>query len=440
MSVTYQGTQTIVEGAPLLTSRTEAHLLWLAGGFVLVNFAALTLIRPENWLSHLLCVLIWVLSAVVSHRVLRLTLPGHDVLLLPVVLFLSGWGLAAIERLAPRFGDRQALWLALSVMVMLAVASFPRVLYWLRNYRYVWLVLGLGLLISTILLGRNPTGQIGAPQLWLGFGGLYFQPSEALKVILVAFLASYLGEQYPAMRTAQPDGQRLALSPRIYGPILLMWGLSVVVLVWQRDLGTAILFFMVFLILLYVASGNTLILLSGALLITAAAFVAYRLFSVVQLRIDIWLNPWPEAEGRAFQLVQSLQAFASGGIFGQGIGQGAPYYIPVVHSDFIFAAIAEEWGLLGCIVVVICIALLTMRGLRIALLQQGRPFRTLLAVGLSSLIGIQSLMIMGGVLRVFPLTGVTLPFVSYGGSSLLMSFIIVGILLRLSVEAQQPSI
>jgi cell division protein FtsW (lipid II flippase) len=186
--------------------------------------------------------------------------------------------------------------------------------------------------------------------------------------------------------------------------------------------------------LLYVASGYTWILLGGALLVGLASFVAYNLFDVVKLRVDIWLNPWPEADGRAFQIVQSLLAFAAGGVFGQGIGQGAPGYIPVVHSDFIFSAIAEEYGQIGSLVVIASIALLVARGLRIAIQQQRRIFNALLAVGLSMLIAMQSLLIMGGVLKLLPLTGVTLPFLSYGGSSLLMSFVVVGLLLRLSAE------
>jgi cell division protein FtsW len=192
------------------------------------------------------------------------------------------------------------------------------------------------------------------------------------------------------------------------------------------------LFFIVFLLLLYVASGYVLILVSGAILTVLAGTAAYFLFDVVQLRIDIWLNPWLEADGRAYQIVQSLMAFASGSVFGQGVGQGLPIYIPVVHSDFIFAALAEEWGLMGVMGAVICLALFTARGLRISTLQQERPFYALFALGLSLLIAVQSLMIMGGVLKLVPLTGVTLPFMSYGGSSLLMTFVNLGLLLRLS--------
>lgn len=418
---------------------TERLLLALSGVFLAVNFMALTISAPANLLVNGSAFFVWVLCAYSGSRLLDRYLPERDPLLFPLVMFLSGWGLVVIDRLAPVFASRQVLWLMVAVGALIFVAGFPHALRWLRNYRYILLGLGLALLVSTIVLGTNPSGTQGAPRQWLGFGGVYFQPSEALKIILVAFLASYLAEQYPALRAeglVAENPHRLRLSPRVAGPILLMWGLSMVILIWQRDLGTAVLFFAIFLILLYVASGYTLILLTGALLIVIASAAAYHLFSVVELRIDIWLNPWPEADGRAFQIVQSLQAFAAGGIFGQGVNQGSPIYIPVAHSDFVFAALAEEWGLLGVLAVIASIAVLVMRGLRAAILQQGRPFFTLLTVGLSALLGIQSLLIMCGVLKLLPLTGVTLPFLSYGGSSLLMSFIVVGLLIRLSAGPQ----
>ena len=414
--------------------RTEQTLLGLSAIFLLVNFLALALSRPATSVLDWLHLAAWLACALLGQWLLQRRLPQHDPLLFPLTMFLSGWGLVLIDRLAPIFADRQTVWLIVSVAAMLAVAIFPQPLRWLRSFRYVLLVIGLILLVSTIILGTNPSGQASAPQLWLGIGSIYFQPSEALKIILVGFLASYLAEQYPALRAKElnTENRRLLVSPRIYGPVLLMWGLSVVMLIWQRDLGTAILFFVVFLVLLYVASGYTLLLLSGAVLIAIAGLVAYNRFDVVQLRVDIWLNPWPEAEGRAFQIVQSLLAFAAGGVFGQGVGQGSPTYIPVVHSDFVFAALAEEWGLLGVIAAICGIVLFVVRGMRIATRQNVRPFLSLLALGLSMLIATQSLLIMGGVLKLLPLTGVTLPFLSYGGSSLLASFIIVGLLLRLS--------
>lgn len=430
---------TVIPSPPSLVYRyrnagASYILLGLGGVFLAVNFLALNMQRGVEGLANWEHFTIWVVCAVVSATILRYRLPKHDTLLFALTMFLSGWGILAIDRLSPLFADRQTAWLSLATAAMVAVGIFPHTLRWLRTYRYLLLVGGLALLVSTIVLGRNPSGQIGAPQLWLGIGTIFFQPSEALKIILVAFLASYLAEQYPAMRAEglNTGHHRLQLSPRIAGPILLMWGLSVVILVWQRDLGTAMLFFFVFLALLYVASGNWRILLSGLLLIIFAGVIAYYQFDVVRLRVDIWLNPWPEADGRAYQVVQSLMAFAAGGIGGQGIDQGYPTYIPVVHSDFVFAAAAEEWGLVGVLVVTACLVTLFVRGMRAAMNQQGRPFRVLLATGLSLLIAAQSLLIMAGGLKLIPLTGVTLPFMSYGGSSLLTSFVIAGLLLRLS--------
>ncbi|MEZ4667491.1 MAG: FtsW/RodA/SpoVE family cell cycle protein [Anaerolineae bacterium] len=412
----------------------EKILLIISGSFIGINFLALNLQRNDMTISAWSHFGIWILCSWFGNWLLNRFLPKRDHFLFPIVMFLTGWGLILIDRLAPIFAERQSVWVTISVGAMLLVAMFPHTLRWLRQYRYILLLVGLLLLVGTIFLGTNPSGSESAPQLWLGFGIVFFQPSEALKIILVAFLASYLAEQYPIMRTEMPgiSRTRLMFSPRVFGPILLMWGLCVLILVWQRDLGTAILFFGVFILLLYVASGSNLILISGLLLVIAAGLVAYRAFPVVQLRMDIWLNPWPEADGRAFQIVQSLLAFGSGGIFGSGVGQGSPTYIPVVHSDFVFSALSEEWGLLGIVAVVACIVVLVSRGLQIAVRQQQRPFMAFLGVGLSVLLALQSFMIMAGVLKIIPLTGVTLPYLSYGGSSLLASFVIVGLLLRLS--------
>lgn len=420
------------ELAPI--ERTERRLLFVGGAFVIVNFSALMLVREVSLLVQWMPLLVWLGCALMGHLLLKRYLPHRDPILFPLAMFLSGWGLVIIDRVAPTFADRQAVWLIASVTAMILTAALPHLIRWLKDYRYILLIGGLLLLVSTIIFGIHPSGEETAPQLWLGYSGLYFQPSEMLKIILVSFLASYLAEQYPVIRAEgiEGDQRRLSFSPRIIGPIFLMWTLAVVVLVWQRDLGTAMLFFIVFLLLLYVASGYTLILVGGGVLAALAGFVAYHLFGVVQLRVDIWLNPWQDAAGRAYQIVQSLMAFASGSVFGQGVGQGTPVFIPVVHSDFIFAALAEEWGLLGVVTSVICLVLIVVRGLRISTLQQERPFYALFALGLSLLIGVQSLMIMGGVLKLVPLTGVTLPFMSYGGSSLLMTFINLGLLLRLS--------
>jgi cell division protein FtsW (lipid II flippase) len=372
--------------------------------------------------------------------------PDHDWLLLPLVGMLSGLGLAEVARLAPHLalaggaGDagqvspvfliRQMIWLGLGTLALLAVALVPRDLRWLRRYRYTWLFAGLALLATTLVVGVNPSGS-GA-RLWLGAGGIYFQPSELLKLLLLVFLASYLEDRREALLEVEAQiGRWQFPHPAYLGPMLLMWGFSMLLLVWQRDLGAALLFFGVFLSMLYVATGQGRYVITGLALLIVATIVGYRLFDHVALRVDAWWNPWEDASGRSFQIVQSLLAFASGGVLGQGLGQGLPTAIPVVHTDFVFAAIGEEYGLMGALAVIICFAFLVSRAFHIAL-KAHRPFDQLLAAGIGSLFGLQSLVIMAGTLKLIPLTGVTLPFVSYGGSSLLTSMIMVGLLLHIS--------
>lgn len=412
-------------------ARRERLLLALGGAFILVNHAALLLARDRP-VFQLWPVAVWALCAAAGHTLLNRRLPARDPLLFPLAMLLTGWGLNLIARLVPSYTLRQTSWLVVGMVALTALTALPRDLRWLRRYRYTWLIGGLALLFLTILIGENPADTGPRLWLWLGFGRVYYQPSELLKILLVAFLASYFAEHGRYMRL---DTVRLGPwcvpSPAFLGPVLLMWGVCVIVLVWQRDLGTATLFFAVFMAMLYLASGQALLLVGGVVLLGIASAVAYRLFDVVALRVDIWWNPWPTASAGGYQIVQSLIAVASGGVLGQGIGQGQPGIIPVVHSDFAFAAIAEEWGLVGALGVIGVLAALVVRGMRVAA-QARQPFNMLLAAGLSALLAMQGLLIMGGVLRLFPLTGVTLPFVSYGGSSLLTNFTAVGLLLVLS--------
>jgi cell division protein FtsW (lipid II flippase) len=411
----------------------ERGLLVLAGLFVLVNHIALLIAGARPW-TALWPVGVWAACALIGHHLLARWLPNRDPLLFPLAMFLTGWGLNLIARLVPSYAPRQTLWLVVGLAALLAVTRLPGDLRWLQRYRYTLLIGGLALLAITIWLGENPSG--GGPRLWLwvGFGKIYYQPSELLKILLVAFLASYFADHQRYMRL---DTVRLGRwevpSPAFLGPVLLMWGICMVVLVWQRDLGTATLFFVVFMIMLYLASGQAALFLGGVGLLLLVSVVGYFTFDVVALRIDIWLDPWTSAGDRAYQIVQSLIAVAEGGVFGAGIGQGQPQIVPVVHSDFVFAAISEEWGALGALVALLALAVLVVRGMRIAA-QARQPFCALLAAGLSLMLAVQSVLIMGGVLRLLPLTGVTLPFVSYGGSSLLTSFGIVGLLLVLSEE------
>lgn len=439
--------------------RREAQLLLAAICFVAVNAVAYSLTADSSirW-GHLYTPVVWVSLVVVAHLTLRAIQPRRDPFLLPVFALMAGWGLLLQDRLAPNFLGRQTLWFALATVTLLAVAILPRTLDPLRRYRYVLLVGGLVLLAITLIFGVNPSGSGAA--LWLPIpfpflGRVYFQPSELLKLLLVVFLASYFTEREPLYRyrreaardtgTGKRNGSRSFVHYLPFlGPLLLMWGFTLLLLVWQQDLGAAALFFIVFIALVYLATGEMRYVWSGLIMLLIAGALAFFVFDgVVAPRVLSWLNPWPNVSDRAFQLVQSLYAQAAGGVFGQGIGQGHPDYIPVVHSDFALAAIAEEWGLIGSLTVVACFGLLAARGLRIAVLniRGARPnyFHAYLAAGLVVLVSTQTFLIMGGVTRLLPLTGITLPLVSYGGSSLLVSSAIIGLLLYLSTRAESAT-
>lgn len=417
-------------------SRRESLLLGLAAAFVFLNAAILSYATDGSltW-SHFWGPIVWLGVVGAAHFLLQTHQPDHDPFLLPLLALLTGWGVILLDRLAPNFLNRQIVWLVLATAVFLLVAILPQNLEWLRRYRYTWLTAGLLLLGGTLIFGVNPAGAISA-NYWLRIPllpAVYFQPSELLKILLVIFLASYFDEREVLLKLKGHNG-RFGPIPYL-APLLLMWGFCMILLVWQQDLGAATLFFIVFLALLYLASGESLYVWGGLGLLLLGGIFAYFMFDVVALRVDAWQNPWPDADGRAFQIVQSLYALASGGIIGQGVGLGAPDYIPVVHSDFVFAAIAEEWGLIGSIGVVACFALLAHRGLRIAMLAK-RPFHKYLAAGITILLTAQAFLIMGGVTKLLPLTGVTLPFISYGGSSLLISSIMAGLLVYMSSQIE----
>ncbi len=435
-------------------------MLTLAGLFVLVGAATLALAGLEHWsAAHGLLVVSWLICFGAAHLVLCRYAPARDPFLLPLAALLTGWGLLLIARLADlSFLLRQSIWLALSTVVFLLIAtppgpwprrspvaaagslqgeSGPPGLRWLRRYRYTWLLSGLALLATTLMLGSNPAGY--GPRLWLGgrlplLGDVYIQPSEILKLLMVAYLSSYLAEKRELVLDGRQVGRLRLPSWPYLAPLLVMWGLAMVLLAWQRDLGAALLFFFTFLAMLYLASDSWGYVAAGLLLFLIATTGAYALLDTVALRVDIWLDPWADPGGRAFQVVQSLIAIASGGLIGQGLGQGSPTYIPAIHTDFPFAAAAEEFGMLGTLGLTAAIAALALRGTRVAL-NASSPFRRLLAAGLATLLGLQAWTIMAGNAKLIPLTGVTLPFVSYGGSSLLSSFIALALLTAMSQDA-----
>ena len=425
-----------VQVAAISPPGLERALLVLAALFVATGLVLLVLVARLSLAAGLTAFAVWTASFAAAHLLLHRFLPGRDPLLLPVTALLCGWGLIEIARLAPPFLQRQVVWLPISLAALLAVAAAPRDLRWLRRYRYTWLFAGLVLLAATLVFGVNPTGA-RVERLWLQLGPVYLQPSEILKLLFIAYLSSYLAEKRELIAMAGPRLGRFRLPALPYlAPLLAMWGVAMVLLASQQDMGAALLFFFTFLAMLYIASGQSGYVIGGLGLFLVGAAIAYRFISRVALRVDIWWNPWADASGRAFQLVQSLIALGTGGLLGQGLGQGAPTVIPVVHSDFVYAAIGEEFGLMGTLTVVALYSVLMMRGFRAALRARA-PFDRLLGAGLATLIGLQAWVIMAGNAGLIPLTGVTLPFLSYGGSSLLASLVAIGLLLQVSNRAAE---
>jgi cell division protein FtsW (lipid II flippase) len=397
---------------------TQANLLKIAAAFLILQTLIITLspaVRSRTmavdyrW-SQWVALVLWAVAVFRTHQSICKHLPDADPYLFPVAALLSGWGLLTVWRLDSSFGARQALWFGISIFVFLAGLQLPTTLAFLRRYKYLLLTGGLILTAFTLLFGTNPIGY--GPRLWLGCCGVYFQPSEPLKLLLVAYLAAYLAERIPI---------QLRAFTLIY-PTIILSGIAILLLLFQRDLGTASIFIALYMIIIYLATGRRRIVLISLFLLAVVSITGYYLIDIIQARFDAWLNPWDDPSGGAYQIVQSLLAIANGGLEGRGPGLGSPALVPVAISDFIFSAIAEETGLMGTIGLIGLFGLLVIRGLRAAM-RAPDLFRRLLAAGITAYLGIQTLLIVGGNLRLLPLTGVTLPFLSYGGSSLLTSFL-----------------
>ena len=406
----------------------QNNLLKIAVGFLILQSTIITLspavrarsldadLRWSQWIAVLLA---WGVMTFLVHLAIVKNLPDADPYLFPTAALLSGWGLLTVWRLNPNLGVRQAVWLVVSLFVVLLGLRLPTSLLFLRRYKYLLLTGGIILVALTLLFGTNPIG-IG-PRLWLGVAGFYFQPSEPLKLLLIAYLAAYLADRLAV---------RISALPRIL-PTFIVSSLAVLLLLFQRDLGTASIFIALYTIMIYLATGRRRTLLFSVILILLFGVAGYYFIDIVHARINSWLNPWADPGGGSYQIIQALFAIANGGLEGRGPGLGSPGLVPVAISDFIYAAIAEETGLAGTMGLLALFGLIIARGFR-ASLRAPDLFRRLFAAGIASYFGIQSLLIIGGNLRFLPLTGVTLPFVSYGGSSLLISFIALLFLILIS--------
>ena len=365
-----------------------------------------------------------------AHVAIRFLAPGADSVILPVTFVLAGIGITFVMRLRPDLAVNQVLWLFLSVVAMVATLVFVRNLDALSEYKYTLGIAGIVLLVLPMIIGTEQGGS----KLWLTFGPFSFQPGEIAKVLIILFLASYLSENRELMSASTKSIGPIALpEPKMLRPVLIMWGISLLVVIFERDLGSAVLFFTFLVVMVYVATGRVSYVLFALILLLVGGVFCYQAFSHVRNRIQIWIDPFANPDG-GYQIIQSLYSLADGDLMGTGIGRGMPRLIPVVESDFIFSAIGEEMGLLGGAAILLLYMVFAVRGFATAARAKS-DMSAFTAVGLTTSIAFQAFLIVGGCTRFLPLTGVTLPFMSQGGSSLLASFIVVGLLLRTGDEA-----
>lgn len=415
---------------------TELLLLIAAAPAVLLVFALVIASsgRPLGWEDFIVPGAL-LLGFAVAHLSLRWLAPYSDPIILPVVALLTGVGLAFVTRLDAKLAATQVVWVFVGVGALVGTLALVPSLERLARYKYTLMLAGLVLLLLPMVpgLGREVNGA----KLWIHLGGFTFQPSEIAKILIVLALAAYLADNRDVLSVSVRKFMGIGIpSMRHLGPLVAMWAVSLVALVALKDLGSSLLFFGIFLVMVYVATGRSAYVIIGLVLFAIGAYIAFLLFGHVRIRVDIWLHPFADASGKGYQLVQSLFSLAAGGLAGAGIGRGLPTRIPFVTTDFVYAAIGEEIGLLGGVALLVGYLVIVYRGLAIAARSRS-DMAQLTAVGLATALGLQVFVIVGGVTGLIPLTGITLPFVSYGGSSILANFILIGLLLRAGDEASK---
>ena len=408
-------------------------LLWVAA-FSVTGYVAVVAAAAGRFALGLLVVPVAVLAVVAALHIFLVAIGFRgDQLLLPVAVGLSGIGFMLVERLAPALLVPQLSWLVIAAGAFAVTILVPRDLSVLARYKYTWAFVGLALLVSPLLPGVGR--EINGARIWVGITGLaQFEPWELVKLALVLFFAAYLDEYREVLATPPRRIGPVPLPPLPYLlPIALMWVFAMVVMVFEKDLGAALLFFGIFLAMLYVATGELFYTLIGLVLLLAGGAVAYRIFGHVAARVDVWLAPFASdlRFDAGYQMIQGLFSLGNAGLFGAGLGNGMPERIPVVWSDFVFDAFTEEVGFAGGLALLSLYLLFVYRGMLIAL-RAPTPFLQLFAAGLSFIVAFQTLVIVGGNAKLIPLTGITLPFVAYGGSSLVTNFVLCGLLLRIS--------
>jgi cell division protein FtsW (lipid II flippase) len=419
--------------APFARTRRRSELtlgllvvIVTVGGYILVALANGPELPP-----NLYPLLAWVFGLyLVAHFAIRRFVPFADATLLPLAALLNGIGFVTIARIDTKQAQVQSLWVAISIAVFVITLALVRDVRVFERYRYTVAFIGVGALLIPLAPGIGRT--VNGSRLWIAIGSLTFEPSEIAKVLLVAFFAAYLVDKRELLTFGRVRvGRWFIPSPRDLGPLLLAWGMALVVLGYEKDVGTSLLFFGVFASMLYIATRRGAYLVGTLVLMAIGSVFAYHAFAHVRVRVDTWINPWSDRQGDGYQIIQSWYAFGSGGVSGTGLGLGSPKLIPNAATDFVFSAIGEELGLVGTLGLLCGFMLLMGSAYRIAV-DATRQFAQLFAAGIATILGFQAFLIIGGVTRVIPLTGITLPFVSYGGSSLVANFALLAILLRIS--------
>ncbi|CAB4896356.1 unannotated protein [freshwater metagenome] len=437
-------------------NRRNTELMLVIGAWVLgvagtmqIAWATGEGMTPRLWIT---VVIVGILAGAM-HVAVRLKAEYADPLFLPLATLLTILGLVMIYRIDVATALRaarnnapvptpdvyaQLTWFTVAVVLFIAVLILVRDHRRLQRFTYTFGLIGLlGLLLPLLpIIGNTVNGAT----LWIRIFGLSFQPAEASKIFLTIFFAGYLVIKRDSLALVRTKVFGVGLPrPKDVGPLVVAWVISLGVLVFQRDLGTSLLFFGLFVLMLYIATQRRSWIIIGAALFSVGAILAYFAFGHVRLRVDIWWDPWGDANNTGYQLVQSLYGFASGGLFGSGLGQGFPEFVPFANTDFIVAAIGEELGLVGMCALLLFFGILIERGLRTAIAVRD-SFGQLLAVGLSIVLALQLFVIVGGVTRLIPLTGLTTPFLSYGGSSLVANWVIIALLIRISDQARRPDV
>jgi len=417
---------------------TELGLVVMAGAITGAAYTLASLGKNSTIPPVIVPFLVAVLGLLlIAHIATRVLARGADPTLLPLVALLNGLGYVMIARLSDRLAGLHTTWTLLAVIAYVVTLFVVQRAADLARYKWTFFAVGAGLLVLPLVPGIG--ASFGGARIWVSIGPANFQPGEFAKIALAIFFAGYLAERRELIATGTWHVGPLRLpEPRHLLPILLAWGFSVVAMVGLKDLGASLLFFSLFVVMLWVATERTSYLVIGVGLFAGAAYAAWKLFDNVQTRVAIWRDPWAQYEGKGYQIVQAMFALANGGTGGTGLGRGSPNKIPEVQNDFIFAAFGEELGLFGATAILISFMLIMGAGFRVAIRSE-RPFEKILAVGLTTIFGLQAFIIIGGVIRVVPLTGITLPFVSYGGSSLLANYVLLALLMRISDSTARRS-